>query len=214
MYKVHYKIILLIAGLLTTSFLFAQTDEEKNTAPPDSLNNEEKILGYYVPTTIIEGDTVMHINLKQIIIIPPRVFKSKRERRRYTRLIYYVKKVYPYSQIVKQKLAEINREVNKIEDKKERKKFLKEQEDELRKEFEGELRKLTFTQGRILIKLINRETGETTYEIVKKLKGSLSAFFWQSVAVMFHSSLKYEYDAKGDDRMIEEIVILIENGQL
>jgi hypothetical protein len=76
------------------------------------------------------------------------------------------------------------------------------------------LRKLTFTQGRILIKLIDRETGHTTYEIVKELKGSLSAFFWQSVARIFGSNLKMEYDAKGDDRMIEDIVIRIENGML
>jgi len=65
-----------------------------------------------------------------------------------------------------------------------------------------------------LIKLINRETGETTFDIVRDLKGSLSAFFWQSVAVIFNSSLKYEYDANGDDKLIEEIVVRIENGQL
>jgi len=190
---------------------FSQAQNKKTIIDTD-IPDEDK--GFLVPTTIIDGDTVMHLYLKQIIVFPPRVFRSKGEQRRYSRLVYYVKKVYPYSQVVKNKLYEINSQVNEIKGEKAKRKFLKMKEDELRAEFEGELRKMTFTQGRILIKLIDRETGETTYEIVKQLKGSLSAFFWQSVAVMFQSSLKYEYDAKGDDRMIEEIVILIENGQL
>lgn len=170
--------------------------------------------GTIVGCTVINGDTVPHILIREIIIFPKREFKTKRQYVRYTRLVRYVKKVYPYSQIVKNKLYEVNARVDSIEDKKKQKAYIKQKEDELREEFEGELRKLTYTQGRILIKLINRETGETTYEIVKQLKGSLSAFFWQSVAVVFSSSLKYEYDAKGDDRLIEEIVVQIENGLL
>ncbi|MFK5968672.1 MAG: DUF4294 domain-containing protein, partial [Candidatus Marithrix sp.] len=87
-------------------------------------------------------------------------------------------------------------------------------EKELKKEFEDELKNLTMTQGKLLIKLVDRETGKTTYELVKQLRGSLSAFFWQSLAKLFGSNLKTEYDAAGEDKLIEDILIRIDNGQI
>jgi pyruvate dehydrogenase complex dehydrogenase (E1) component len=76
------------------------------------------------------------------------------------------------------------------------------------------LRKLTFSQGRLLIKLIDRETGDTSYKLIKELKGGFSAFMWQSVARIFGSNLKSEYEMEGDDAMIERIIIMIDNGML
>ncbi len=198
------KTLGIIFFIFFSQFLFSQIP----------ITTNEEIDGYYVPGIVVDGDTLLHIYLRQVIIMPKRKFGSKREYRRYSRLVRYVKKVYPYSQIIKQKLWEISMEIDSLPKHRDKKKFIKKKEKELRVEFEGQLRKLTFTQGRILIKLIDRETGETTYELVKQLKGSLSAFFWQSVAVMFGSNLKSEYDAEGDDILIEEIVIRIENGQL
>ncbi len=171
-------------------------------------------LGTIVPGKVIEGDTVLHVFLRQITIKPPYKFKSRRERRRYSRLVRYVKKVYPYSQIIKVKLYEIHSALDTIETERKKKAYIKQKEAELKDEFEGQLRRLTFTQGRILIKLVDRETGATTYAVIKELKGSMSAFFWQSVARLFGSNLKSEYDAAGDDKMIEDIIIRIENGQL
>lgn len=169
---------------------------------------------YLAPGKIIDGDTVVHIYLREIIIFPPHVFKNAREYRRYSRLVRYIKKVYPYSQLVKAKYEEIEEHLDSLPTNRAKKVYIKQKEKELREEFEGELRKLTFTQGRILIKLVDRETGETTYELVEELKGRMSAFFWQSIARLFGSNLKAEYDPKGADRMIEEIVVRIENGQL
>jgi len=168
----------------------------------------------WVETTIENGDTIFLVNLEKITILPPYEFTSRREELRYTRLMLYVKKVYPYSQIVSAQVNEIHANLDQYNSKKEKKEYIDKKEEELKLEFEGQLRKLTFTQGRILIKLIDRETGATTYELVKELKGSLNAFFWQSVARLFGSSLKLEYDPAGDDRMIEDIVVRIENGQL
>ena len=82
----------------------------------------------------------------------------------------------------------------------------------LQSEFEGELKKLTIKQGIILVKLIDRETGNTSYELVKQLRGSFSAFLWQSLARLFGSNLKLEYDPYGEDKLIEEIVVMIEQG--
>jgi hypothetical protein len=167
-----------------------------------------------VRTSVIDGDTVLQVDLNPITIMPPLTFSSKKEFNRYSKLVYNVKKVYPYSQLVSMQLAEINANLSQYKTEKEKKKYIDEKEKELKQEFEGQIRNMTFTQGRILIKLIDRETGYTTYDIVKQLKGSLSAFFWQSVARIFSSNLKMEYDAKGEDILIEDIVVRIENGEL
>jgi len=85
-------------------------------------------------------------------------------------------------------------------------------EENLKKEFTEDLKNLTITQGRILIKLIDRETGKSSYTLIKELRGSFSAFMWQSLASLFNSSLKVEYDAEGEDKPIEDAIRLIESG--
>ncbi len=203
------QIFILFFFLLVTDIVSGQTPIDIDSAR--ALKNYE---GYLVYGDVIEGDTVIHIGLREIIIHPPFRFKSRKQYRRYSRLVRYVKKVYPYSRIVSEQLTEIHSHLDDYKTEKEKKEYLKRKENELKEQFEGKLRKLTYTQGRILVKLINRETGYTTYAIVKELKGSLNAFFWQSVARLFGNNLKMEYDPVGDDKMIEDIVIRIENGEL
>jgi hypothetical protein len=97
---------------------------------------------------------------------------------------------------------------------KERRKYLNEVEKGIMAEYEDDIRRLTITQGKILLKLIDREIGETSYELLKELKGSFTAFFWQAIARIFGQNLKVEFDAEGEDWLINEIMILLENGQL
>ena len=99
-----------------------------------------------------------------------------------------------------------------LESDREKRKFVNQVENDLKLEFEDDLRRMTYTQGRLLIKLIDRETGETTYKWIKELKGSFSAFFWQAIARIFGSDLKTEFNTLGEDRVIDEILILIEMG--
>jgi len=186
----------------------------QNIPVKDTIVTSNAKDGKTVQAKVVDGDTLIEVALKPIIIRPPLVFTSNKQVKRYSKLILYVKKVYPYSQIVSQQLEEIHAHLGDYKTEKEKKEYLKLKESELKAQFEGELRKLTFTQGRILIKLINRETGVTTFDIVKELKGSLNAFFWQSVARLFGSNLKLEYDPNGEDKMIEDIVVRIENGEL
>ena len=200
--------------LMLFLFFFGNLIPAQETVRSDSTKNAGNKNGHVVGGIVENGDTLMHVQLRPITIRPPFRFKSKRQRKRYSRLVRYVKKVYPYSIIVRNQLDEIHAHMDEYGTKKEKKDFLKDKEGALKNEFEGKLRKLTYSQGRILMKLINRETGVTTYGIVKELKGSLNAFFWQSIARLFGSSLKLEYDPKGDDKMIEDIVIRIENGEL
>jgi hypothetical protein len=163
---------------------------------------------------IIDGDTILMWDLAEVVIYPEPQFSNKRDYRKYKRLIRNVKKVYPYAKLAGEKLEEVNEKMADLETEKERKNYIKEVEAELMDEHEEDLKKLTITQGKILIKLIDRETGDTSYELVEELRGKFSAIFWQALARLFGSNLKTEYDPTGEDKLIEHIVLMIESGQL
>ncbi len=169
---------------------------------------------YVLPAIKLGADTLPLIRLRTVYIIPARKFKNERERKRYSRLVRDIKKVYPLAVEARNRFYYIQSELEKIKDPVKQKKFLKEQEQLLREEFEDDIRHLTIRQGRLLIKLIDRETDKTSYELIKELKGSFSAFFWQTVARFFGENLKDQYDPAQEDKYIEEIVHRIENGQL
>lgn len=182
------------------------------------LNDEDSVLTtqdiYVARAVVIDGDTLWVADLDEVYIFPVKKFKSRRERRRYTRLIYNIKKAYPWARLAGDMLSEVEVHMLSLETEKEQKDYMKLVEKELLKDYKQDLKKLTITQGRILIKLVDRETGDTSYELVRELRGKISAVFWQALARLFGSNLKSEYDPEGEDRLIEEIVVLIENGQL
>jgi len=161
-----------------------------------------------------DGDTILHSTIKEVTIYPIPQFTSRRDLRRYERLIYNLKIVYPYAVLAARKLDEMNQKFLTIKTEKERNEYVKQVESELMAEFEDELKSLTITQGRLLIKLIDRETGDTSYELLRELRGSFSAFFWQAVARLFGSNLKTQFDAEGEDMLIDQILFLIETGQI
>ncbi len=163
---------------------------------------------------IEEGDTFMVAGIEEVYIFSERKFKNERERRRYTRLIRNVKKAYPWAKLSARILQYLERNLEKIPEKRDQKRFTRVLENELFDKYEEELKQLTITQGRILIKLVDRETGDTSYNLVREFRGSLSAFFWQTLARLFGSNLKDDYDPGGEDRDIEEIVQMIEKGVL
>lgn len=163
---------------------------------------------------VINGDTVPVVSLPVVNHVSKRTWKSERARKKYSRLKKKVIKVYPYAHLAGQKLEEYAQEMEAIESEKEKKKFYKKIEKELKEEYEGELKKLTVSEGRILIKLIDRETGDSSYELVKDLRGKFSAFLWQSLARLFGHNLKSKYDPDGEDREIEFIVQQIEQGYI
>tara|TARA_B110000046_G_scaffold69404_1_gene77447 strand:- start:1967 stop:2425 length:459 start_codon:yes stop_codon:yes gene_type:complete len=147
-------------------------------------------------------------------IVAERTFKTKAQRKRFNRLQYNVKKMYPYAKLAGDLLEKYEDELTSVDSERARKKYYKKIEDELKKEFDGEIRKMNATQGRILVKLIDRETGDTSYEILREFRGNVSAFFWQSFSKMFGQDLKSAYDPYGEDREIESIVQLIEAGAI
>lgn len=161
----------------------------------------------------LEGtDTIYYEILPEVTVITPRKFSSDREYRQYYKMVYNLRKVYPYSQLAKRKLIELNQQYLDCKTDKERKAYAKKVEKELFTEFEAPLRKLSVSQGKILIKLIDRETGQSSYELIKELKGGFNAFFWQTTAKLFGNDLKKKYDKYGDDKILEELVLKCEDG--
>lgn len=167
---------------------------------------------YRVNAEIYNGDTIPSIRFQDVYVYAEYVYKNKKQYEVWTRTKYNVKKVYPYAILAAAKLKEYNTIMEKM-DEKTRKAYLKVVEKQLKAEFEEPLKNLSMTQGKILLKLIDRETGNTSYTLVKDLRGDFQAFMWQSIARLFGSNMKDEYDPTGEDIMIERAIKLIEAGQ-
>lgn len=162
---------------------------------------------------VVEGsDTIPILELPEVRVYERRDFEYLYLKRRYRRMIRNVKRAYPYAQIAGVRLKELDDHLVTLESDKERREYINHAEKEIMQEFENEVRKLTVTQGIILVKLIDRETGRTSYQVIKELKGGITAFFWQGIARIFGNNLKTEYDPVNDDRIMEDIVLGIEAG--
>lgn len=168
---------------------------------------QDTLTGY-----VFKGDTLYSRELPEVNVLPmPRTeFDSRRQRRYYGRLLRDVKKTLPYAKLAGDLLVQVNDSLQHIESKKEKNKYLKTVEKELFAEYEPVLRKMSMRQGRVLIKLIDRECQITSYEVVQIYRGNFSAFFWQGIARIFGSDLKSDYDPLGEDALMEEVVILVE----
>ncbi|MEI6683907.1 MAG: DUF4294 domain-containing protein [Bacteroidota bacterium] len=165
-------------------------------------------------TQVVDGDTLTLIDIKPVVIFPPVKPGTKRETARYDRLVYNVKLVYPYAKMAGEKLKMYKSVLDTIPTEKGRKTYIKKAEKELEARFGNEIKELDYAQGKILIKLIYRETGNSTFDIVKELRGGFSAFIWQTLARIFGYDLKTNYDPGGSDQAIEQIVLMIEAGAI
>lgn len=163
---------------------------------------------------IVGHDTIPYVKISGVEIYDFKIFKNKRQAKRNNKLIRNVKKVYPWAKLAGEKLMEYEAILASVETDKEKRRIMKQVEKEIQEEYGGELKKLTFSQGKILIKLIDRETGDTSFELVQDFRGNFVAFFYQSFARIFGYNLKKRYDPEGEDRNIEIIVRMIENGMI
>jgi len=161
----------------------------------------------------VEGsDTIPIMELPEVIVYERRDFEYLYLKRRYRRMIHNVKKAYPYAQLAGIRLKELDDHLLTLKSEKEQKEYIDLAEKEIMDQFEKEVKRLTITQGIILVKLIDRETGRTSYQVIKELKGGFTAFFWQGIARFFGNNLKTEYDPSDQDRILEDIVLGIEAG--
>lgn len=166
-----------------------------------------------VTRVIIEGqDTLPVITLPEVIVYQRKDFEYLYLKRRYRRMIRNVKKAYPYAKVAGVRLKELDDHLTTLDSEKEQKEYIQQAEKEIMDQFEKEVKKLTVTQGIILVKLIDRETGRTSYQLIRDLKGRVTAFFWQGIARIFGNNLKTEYDPEDQDKIMEHIVRGIEAG--
>jgi hypothetical protein len=197
-----------VLSCFTWSFISAQGDTSRNRA--DSLPDKF----YVIQKVYRDGEDLPEIEIKEINIYGELKPASRFQAWRYERTIYNVKRVYPYALMVREKLSQVNEDLKKIPDEKDRRDYIKNFEKDVFRDYEGDMRNMTITQGRILIKLIDRETENTSYDLIKEYRGTFSALFWQGIARIFGSNLKSEYDPVGDDFLIERIIYEIEMGRL
>ena len=159
--------------------------------------------------TVEKGDSIPLIHA-----LPVYVFSRPVDLRRYRRLVDAVKKVYPIAKIARTKMAEMEEELCRLPTKKAQKEYIKQVYHEIKDEYTPVAKRLTRTQGRVLLKLIDRETEYTAYEVLKEFRGGFVAGFWQGISKIFGQDLKSQYDKDGEDKMIEQIVIYYEAGLL
>ncbi len=178
---------------------------------PAMAQSTSNILVY--KAIISDGDTIPMMDLPEVNIKGYAIYRSPADQRKYERLVRNVKKVYPYARLAGIKLREFDAMMVGLSEK-EQKKLYRRAENELKEQFGTELKALTVSQGHILLKLVDRETGDPTYHIVKELRGTFVAFFWQNLSRLFGYNLKEQYDPQGRDRDIEIIVQRIENGTI
>ena len=187
------------------------------TGQIDSLKQKNDTLqgkSYLLQRVNRDGLTLPEVEIKEVTVYAHPQFPKKSDFRKYERLVYNLKRVYPYALIVRNKLAQVDNDISKIKDEKERKEYLKKVEKNVFAEYEGDIRDMTISQGRLLIKLIDRETQNTSYVLIKDYRGKFAAAFWQGIARIFGTNLKEEYDPYGEDAIIESIITEIEAGNL
>jgi hypothetical protein len=200
------SVILVI--FLFISDLSGQTDslKHKNDSLPDKF--------YLLQKVKRDGVTMPEVEIKEVTITALPKPEKKSDLRKYERLVYNIKRVYPYAVMVRSRLHQVNDELRNITDEKKRKEYLKNVEKAVFAEYEGDISQMTITQGRLLIKLIDRETQNTSYALIREYRGKLSAAFWQGIARLFGTNLKEEYEPYGDDALIELIINEVDAGRL
>lgn len=183
---------------------------------PETIPLRESIYVGYNWTVDEFGDDIIRFYLRPITIYPPLVFKSKKDEEFYWRTVSRVRKTLPYAKMIRETLLETYEYIETFPTQKEREDYLKSMEKELFEQYKPVLKKLSKQQANMLVKLIQRETDQSSYEIVKAFLGNARAFFWQSFGRLFGVSLKgkYQPDKNKDDAIIDRVATLIEQGQL
>lgn len=177
-----------------------------------SLKAQKPIFARHDSIVVVDGDTLPHFNLSTTNIYNENNRHRRQEDQQYWRLVMRVKKVLPYAKEAAALLKKYEQDVPPDARGRDRRVYIRKAEDELMTKYGPTLKKMTINDGRVLIKLIDRETNQVSYDIIHELKGDVSAVFWQGVARIFGNNLKAKYDPWGEDRQIEQIVQYIEMG--
>jgi hypothetical protein len=215
-YATYFRFFIPLILLIPARSVCAQqpvqpdTSVKSKTVPSQAANRFGKNDTIYSMIVVYDGDT---IPAQTFAVVDVTRAMTRSQRKRYeamTRLRNAVYVTYPYARKAGIILNDMNRQLARIPSEEKKKGYIKSREKELKKEFTDPMENLSVYQGKVLMKLINRQTGNNCYDIIKEYRGGFTARFWQTVAFFFGSSLKQPYDAQGDDREIETIVQEVE----
>lgn len=189
----------------------------------DHINPEDRVVDMDSPTFVpmvhigkakVGSDSIQYVRTNKIYIFPPLEFKNEAQKQAYNRLVANIKKVLPLAKECNQMILETGAYLETLPTKKERSEHMKRVENSIKEQYTPRMKKLTHSQGKLLIKLIDRETNSSSYELIQAFLGPVRAGFYQAFAWLFGASLKKRYDPKGADRLVERIVLQVEAGQL
>ncbi len=169
---------------------------------------------YVVGVSEYKGEKIPHITLPTYYAYAPLIFKNNRQQTYYDRLVRDVKKTIPLAMEIRDIIYETEAHLKTLPDKRAQKTYLDNKEEELKEIYTPKMKRLTLRQGKLLIKLIDRECDQNAYQLIKLFMGSFKAVFYQSFAKLFGASLKKTYDPTGEDFLIERVIILVVNGQI
>lgn len=188
-------------------------ETKANTDKPEVEETEVPVMTQ-VGTVNYKGQTIPHVIFPLLPKYPPLQFKDEKERQEYNRLVYNVKKVLPWAKLARLTIIETYEYLETLPTKEERKEHIKRVEDGVKRQYGPALKTLTRSQGKLLVKLVNRECNQTGYAVAKAFLGSFRANFYQSIAFLFGNSLTKKYDPEGDDRFTERVVRMVEAGTI
>ena len=204
------KAFILTTLLLLSGLVWAQ-EEEDDLLPQEPVSYKLKLQRFrYVKPIIENGDTMWCYLLPELWVYPPLKFKSEKQRKAYNRLVYNVKKVLPIAQQVNEMIGETYETLEALPTQKEKNAHIKAVEHEIFETYKPQMKKLTYSQGKLLIKLVDRECNQSSYEIVQAFLGPTRAAFYQVFAWTFRASLKKEYHPEEEDKLIERVVRQVE----
>lgn len=207
---------LIILMLLVALPLMAQ-NPSRRVNPEDlevDMDNPTFVPMVKIGKTLVGRDSIQYVELNNIWVYPQPTFKNARQRAAYNRLVYNVKKVLPIAKEVNRIIIETGDYLQTLPNKKARDEHMKHVEDGIKKQYTPRMKKLTYSQGKLLIKLVYRECNNSSYDLIKAFLGPIRAGFYQAFAWVFGASLKKQYDPEGVDRLTERVVRQVEAGQL
>ncbi len=207
--------LFLLLAMSTASL--AQTDRPGHVNPEDrevDMDNPTFVPMIRVGKVKVGGDSIQYMEMNDIWVFAEPIFKDARQRAAYNRLVYNVKKVLPIAKEVKRIIIETGDYLETLPNKKARDEHMKLVERSIKKEYTPRMKKLTYSQGKLLIRLVYRECNSSSYELINGFLGPIRAGFYQAFAWVFGASLKKRYDPNGVDRLTERIVLQVEAGQL
>ena len=208
----HKIVVMLFMLLAPCAPMLAQQPTDDAGKQNTEVEEVEVPIMTQMGTVQYKGKTIPHIIMPALPKYAPLTFKNDRERAEYNRLVYNVKKVLPWAKLAKLTIIETVEVLDQLPDKRSRDAHIKEVERGLKAQYGPALKKLTRSQGRLLIKLVNRECNQTGYAIAKAFIGPFKANLYQGIAVLFGNSLNKKYDPDGDDRYSERVVRMVEAG--